>query len=164
MHHPHLLELRRKVDDFYHRIAGQHARSMACRRGCDACCKVDLSVFPVEAEPIRQALTDLPEDLRKAVAQRRESQEHCLFLVGGECVVYDERPLICRSQGLPLQLEDYSRTACELNFQGEQQPVSLPAVDVLNLATTNLLLSLIHRNDIAQRKLPDERVRLADLL
>lgn len=163
MSHPHLIELRSKVEAFHRRVETAYPQSLVCRRGCDACCRVDLSVFPVEAEPIRAVLSKLPLDLLKAIEHRRATDQHCVFLVGGECAVYDERPIICRSQGLPLQLEDHSRTACEFNFNREHKLETLHNDDVLNLKTMNMLLSLIHRFDLAVRGITDERVRLADL-
>jgi hypothetical protein len=162
--HPSLLELRAKVDSFFQRVQERHGDHLACRRGCDDCCKVDLTVFPVEAEPIRERLRTLPASTIETIGDRVRDDRHCLFLVRGECAVYEDRPIICRTQGLPLQTGDAERTVCPLNFQGEGLLEGLPDDAVLNLNTLNTLLSVLHRVHIGQAGLPDARVRLRELM
>jgi len=157
------VELRDKVDHFAERITAAYPNQVNCRRGCRGCCETDLTVFPVEAEPIEAALTTLPPETLARVRQRRLRQEHCVFLVEDECVVYAQRPLICRTQGILLQVDRGARTACPLNFAGEGEVEALPVTDVLNLNTLNLMLSVLHRLHIGQTAQEDRRVRLADL-
>ncbi|MEO0326216.1 MAG: YkgJ family cysteine cluster protein [Myxococcota bacterium] len=98
--------LRRRVDDFF--AAAERAGGLVCRRGCDACCRVGLTVGPLEADALRSALAALPPPTRAELAARSADAEvragqRCVFLgESGECTVYDDRPLVCRSQGLAL--------------------------------------------------------------
>jgi len=161
--HPSLVELRTKVDSLTARILRMHGDSIACRPGCAECCRADLTIFPVEAEPIRIALADLPPHLLEAVHERCRNQSHCIFLLEERCVVYDQRPLICRTQGLPLQIAADRRTACHLNFTPAGSLQELHPENVLNLNTLNTLLSLLHQLHIGPTGDPDRRVRLAEL-
>ncbi len=155
--HPALRSLRDNVDRFMAACLDGHRAVMACREGCAACCAADLTVFPVEAAPLAAAAAALPPALRAAVRGRAAAGAHCAFLVDGRCAVYAARPIICRTQGLPLRLDDDSVTACPRNFRGA--PEALPAEDHLDLTRLNTLLAVLHR------AAPGDggRVRLADI-
>lgn len=92
-----------------------HAPHLNCKAGCDSCC-MDFSIFPVEFFAIKkQAGDNLKNGIKPA------SDGECPFLVNHRCVIYDARPIICRTQGLPLLYmgdEQWELSACELNFTG----------------------------------------------
>ncbi len=158
---PRLTALRTKVAELADRIVASQGRWMRCAPGCSECCEVDFGVFPVEAEAVEASARALPEPIALEVARRLRAGLHCVFLVEHRCAVYDERPIICRAQGLPLQLDDGSRTACPLNFAQEGALEQLPAAQVLNLELLNRVLAGIQAATAGERGLPDDRVRLA---
>lgn len=93
------------------------ARPLHCEVGCQDCCIDDLTVFEVEAERIRRSVRD------GAVIEVAD-EGRCAFLDDdGWCQVYEARPYVCRTQGLPLRwLEEAAsgewverRDICELN-------------------------------------------------
>jgi Fe-S-cluster containining protein len=99
----------------------RHAERTVCRRGCSACCVDNLTVFEVEAERIRRAYPKLKRTKPHAPGA-------CALLDDdGACRVYNDRPYVCRTQGLPLAMfeEDEQgevqehRSICELNLEGE---------------------------------------------
>lgn len=95
-------------------LAERHRDRLQCRRGCADCCVDDLTVFEVEAERIRRAHGPMLADGTAAPPGR------CAFLDDeGACRVYDHRPYVCRTQGLPLRwIEDDGseyRDICPLN-------------------------------------------------
>lgn len=99
----------------------RHAERTVCRRGCSACCVDNLTVFEVEAERIRRAYPELER-------MTPHDPGACALLdEDGACRVYDARPYVCRTQGLPLAVfeEDEDgevrerRSICELNLEGE---------------------------------------------
>ncbi len=134
-----LVTLRSRVDAHFEAAAASAGPQMRCAEGCDACCHVDLSVFEVEAAPIRDALARLPEAARARVRAQADQTERCALLLDGRCTVYDQRPLICRSHGVAVQLDDGRVDHCPLNFT-EQPPE--PAT-VLRLAALNQPLSVM---------------------
>ncbi|THB79511.1 MAG: YkgJ family cysteine cluster protein [Desulfobacteraceae bacterium] len=96
---------------------------MACKKGCDACCRY-LSIFPVEAFAMARAFLNLDQDRRERINARiKEAPEVCPLLVDHVCVLYHARPLICRTHGYPVTFESDGALQvdfCPLNFKGVQ--------------------------------------------
>ncbi len=134
-----LVTLRTRVDAHFEGAATRAGPAMRCASGCETCCHVDLSVFEVEADAIREALTDLPGDVRARVRTQADRRDRCAMLVEGRCAVYAQRPLICRSHGLAVQTDDGDIEHCPLNFtQARPDPAG-----VLRLAAINEPLSVM---------------------
>lgn len=108
-----------------------NASRLACRAGCADCCTDGLTVFSLEAEVIRRHHADLLEH------GRPHEPGACAFLDGeGNCRIYEHRPYVCRTQGLPLRwLEEdeetgdiiESRDICPKNTDGT--PLEELAID-----------------------------------
>jgi hypothetical protein len=163
---PHLVTLRTRVDAHFDAAVARTPEGFACRAGCDQCCQ-RFSVFEVEAAPIRRALAELEA---KAPALRQQIREQgrdphataCALLVDGLCSVYAERPLICRSHGLPVAVPDPDEPDgallvdhCPLNFR----EVAPPRASVLVLEAVNRPLAVLAELDSPGAA----RVALADL-
>lgn len=150
--------LHQNASSFFDKVIDKNESTMACKKGCSACCRVDLSVFEIESELIRNWFMELSK-LEQVVLANKWAQESqggfCQFLKEDACTVYEVRPTICRTQGLPLFIEsenllDY----CPLNFT-EKTPEKN---DWLNLERLNTMLSLA-----ATTSKRETRVRLTDL-
>jgi len=70
----------------------------ACGLGCTRCCQDDITVFEVEAALIRQHHDDL-----LATGQPHGAGACAMLDPQGACRVYEQRPYVCRTQGLPLR-------------------------------------------------------------
>lgn len=109
-------KLRDKADQLTAQLSKQHRQHMACKKGCDLCC-MDFSIFPIEFFSIRAALSK--KDLSTLPSEAND-ENSCVFLQNHACTIYSERPIICRTHGLPLlYMNDDSQwelSACELNF------------------------------------------------
>lgn len=86
----------------------------ACRKGCDHCCHIPLTISKVEAEMIGRAtgrspqapaaairlaeLGDTEYDWQRAQAELQAAAPatSCPFLVNHACSIYESRPLPCR--------------------------------------------------------------------
>ena len=121
MEEPTLEKFYRNVERQTALLENVHDARLNCRRGCSACCVDDITVFEVEAENIRRKYPDLLEnDLPREAGK-------CAFLnEEGACRIYEARPYVCRTQGLPLRwLEEIEeeiyelRDICPLNDAGE---------------------------------------------
>lgn len=96
--------------------ADQIAPFAACRRGCDHCCHIPLTITTAEARLLSQVsgrpmtvpahaapLRNLDEvvGFRDRLAQLRADQDQlsraCPFLRDGACCVYEHRPVACRT-------------------------------------------------------------------
>lgn len=82
-----------------------------CRPGCRECC-IAFSILPLEAAHIRRHSSAGPKC--------GDAAAHCAFLENDRCTIYDLRPLLCRTQGLPVGYMSDSGavevSACPLNF------------------------------------------------
>lgn len=106
-------ELASNVDQFF----ASRSQGLNCHQGCSKCCEVDRSVFSLEADMIRDYLASLdPIDAQSLKSKLKNSIEgHCSFLSSGSCLIYEARPLICRSHGL-VHKRSSGPHHCELNY------------------------------------------------
>ena len=111
------------ADAFFGRVFAAHKDSMRCGPGCTSCCHPDLTVLPSEALAILLGLGRLdPAPLRRL--RRAGRADRCVLLGADElCSVYAERPLVCRSHGLPI-LQETEVGWCSLNFLDGAPPQS----------------------------------------
>ena len=153
-----IITLQENASGFFDKISQKHSTQMECKKGCSKCCKTDISVFEIEATRISEWLTSQTEEEKKrlfALWSTPHQEGYCAFLYNDQCTIYEARPLICRTQGLPLYLTtenvlDY----CPLNFTDGDPPKE----DWLNLERMNTLLSFA----ASSAKL-DQRIRLKKL-
>jgi Fe-S-cluster containining protein len=144
-----LEELHARVDEAAAKLAATHRDQLACRRGCFGCCVDDLSVFEIEADRIRRAM---PEGMTPHPPGR------CAFLdAEGACRVYEARPYVCRTQGLPLRWIDDEQEAefrdiCELN------DVAVESIESDACWTIGP-----HEQELAEMQRDGKRVKLRDL-
>jgi len=101
-----------------------------CPPGCDRCCRVSFTLFPVEAFHLREAFLRL----RPAVAQRVARQALaapspvCPFLLDGGCAVYASRPVLCRLHGYPFLRRVQGEDAVEIHPGCERLPLEAMSV------------------------------------
>lgn len=108
--------LRNKIDQIAQQLFAQHHAHVQCKKGCDLCC-MDYSIFPIEFYYIKSKL----ESEGLPALEKITDEKSCVFLKNHECTIYNHRPIICRTHGLPLlylngETEEWELSACELNF------------------------------------------------
>ena len=149
------------------RVAQLHAATLSCRPGCASCCR-PFSVLPIEASCVREAIGALDTASRERLDRNRaEGDACCPLLIDDLCAIYyAARPVICRTQGLPLAYVDEERqaievSACGLNFPDDH--VFAPE-DLLFLDPFNLRLAELNQAWCSTRKLdPATRIPLREL-
>ncbi|MBK7824351.1 YkgJ family cysteine cluster protein [Nannocystis sp.] len=173
-----LVQLRRRVDAHFDAALARSPAAFRCGPGCESCCHVRIGVFAVEAAAIRDALARLGDRdpaLRARLRVQADAPDHadrCALLVDGRCAVYDDRPLICRSHGLPIAAADPHDPAaslrldhCPLNFRDEPPPrASILRLDAVNQPLA-VLASLWDADTTHAARSPADapRIDLADL-
>lgn len=110
------ISLRDEIDLLAHRLQEQHHKHMHCKKACDLCC-INFSILPIEFYHIKSQLKK--NEIQPTGEQ--SSEEKCVFLQNHLCTIYQHRPIICRTHGLPLlylnsDTEEWELSACELNF------------------------------------------------
>jgi len=145
-----LAQLWAKVDAFAARVDAQLPGERACAEACHDCCAPGLSVTTIEGEAIAAFVERATPAERARVrdALARGSRDRCAALdARGACTIYEARPIVCRSHGLPLRLTSPGRRlpvvdACPKNFVGR----ALDGIDracVLDQATLSTMLAAI---------------------
>lgn len=157
--------LHENVSAFFDKFFKKYSGEMRCGLGCSRCCVANLSVFPVEAQAIedwfgslgpkkRQELRSLwTTDVDDSTTSKGPST--CTFLVDHACTIYEVRPSVCRTQGLPLKIassddsiesdqKKFELSLCELNFPDENK-IPDPS-EWLDLERLNTLLVIAQKH------------------
>lgn len=126
-----------EVDLLVDTLAGRLLEHIRCAPGCSSCCRT-FSVCPLE----RSLLAMFSRPLLQPCGGSQ-----CQLLVDDRCSVYPLRPLICRTQGVPIGyvddvLEQIEVSACSLNFAESH---SFTADDLLFLDPFNSRLAELNR-------------------
>ncbi|MCD6500375.1 MAG: YkgJ family cysteine cluster protein [Deltaproteobacteria bacterium] len=151
-----ILALYRRVDAFFDAAQAAQPDQVVCKPGCSACCHVDLGLFGIEADLVRQAFARLDPAVQVKAGQRAAEGRHCAMLDDdGRCIVYEDRPLICRSHGLAVDLGE-RLDHCPLNYASKPpEPEHVLSLDVVNevLVVANRLYGA-----------SGSRIRIADIV
>ena len=135
--------LRGKVDDFSGQMYSRYPTRFACRAGCDGCCQTERVVSDMEYDALAGAVAALEEDTRARLAAAAEAagpDAPCPLLLDARCSVYAERPVVCRSHGMPILMEG-KRDVCPLN---EFELDALPSEHLLSVDTLTAILVAVN--------------------
>ncbi|TLM97571.1 YkgJ family cysteine cluster protein [bacterium] len=159
-----------KVDGLCGEIVSGFPGEVVCGKGCDSCCR-HISVFWVEAVSMAKAVADLPDqqaDFIRGRAHSAAADGVCPLLHQGACLLYEHRPIICRTHGLPILTgETAPRTIdfCPRNFQRLD---TIPGSAVIDLDRLNEALAAVNalfmRRYFQGKHSPSERLTIADAL
>ncbi len=166
-----------EVNRLTSKLSERYRPHLQCQSGCSGCCHHHLSVFPVEAATIQSAIQNLSNETKtiiKLQAQKTIQQESrgepvaCPLLIDDQCSIYNSRPIICRTQGLPLlyEAEDGNLEVdfCPLNFTAENATDSLEENHLVPLDVLNLKLSIANLEFCQEHGIePNHRIKIADL-
>ena len=161
-----------KVAAFSEKIFSLHGGEISCQEGCSRCCVEGLSVLPVEAHYIKAGLRQ--NDL---ITVPQTVTAHCVFLDSqGACQIYEYRPIVCRTHGLPLHRGTEVRapststlrvlnddiTTCDLNFTTRRHIEKEKALDEVTLQKLLFVVNarFCEQND---EKNPSKRSLLREL-
>ncbi len=112
-------ELVAEIDKEVQRISELFPKgSIQCKPGCFECC-INFSVFPLEAALVNERLSE-------QINRVSTKEDLCRLLKNERCSVYEVRPIICRTQGIPLGYihEDSGAievSSCNLNFPQDHE-------------------------------------------
>jgi len=139
-----------RADVFFRSVAGTQPHNLQCGRGCSLCCYGLFEIGSGDVPILADGLAKLHPSRRRKIIRRalaivassrhpnlrecsplekeaffdRTASVPCPNLDDtGACMVYESRPLVCRTFGLPLRNgEKYLGDVCELNFTKAAQP------------------------------------------
>lgn len=143
---------------------------MKCVNGCAKCCHVDLSIYTSEATLILEWFKTLSINKKEIIVKNHSELGRCIFLdEKNSCLVYEVRPVICRTQGSLLLFRDEDNgqayiDICPLNFENSEIPAANKALDLDRL---NALLATCHQHteimQEVQAEALDERISMRTL-
>ncbi len=138
-----------RADAFFKDVARSQPGNLQCGRGCSLCCHGLFEIGGADVAVIADGLAKLHHARRSMIIRRavrivaesrhpnlrecspiekeeffdRTASTPCPNLgEGGHCMIYEDRPLVCRTFGLPLRDgARYIGDVCELNFTAASQ-------------------------------------------
>lgn len=162
-------QLLARVDALCLEISNILQGQITCSEGCSSCC-TSITLFPVEAAALRAAMDLLPveeaDSIRRHVAAHAEG-ERCPLLSHHRCLLYDARPIICRTHGLPVMFAEENEKkvdCCPLNLSESE---SLPGKAIIDLDRVNAVLVAVNALYLTQKDLPEdmpERLTIAEAI
>lgn len=159
-----LKELYQKVAEFENGLSPFTRSKMQCQNKCSRCCRVNISVFQVEADLITAWFVGLSEEQKQILKKSwLVSSENgvCSLLKNDSCTIYETRPLICRTQGLVFRFIQDSKELLDVCPLNKDVLEKVQPKEILNLDLLNLILSQLESVD-AQNQFR-ERINLSDL-
>ncbi|HLG98421.1 MAG TPA: YkgJ family cysteine cluster protein [Bryobacteraceae bacterium] len=107
---------------------------LLCRPGCNQCCYGPFEITQLDAQRLREGLTELDQrDAERAARVRQRARKAALGGIGdddpcpaldpqfGTCDLYTARPITCRAFGPPVRCESGVVGICELCFEGASE-------------------------------------------
>lgn len=158
--------LQENASGFFDKVIEKNSSQMECKAGCSKCCYTDISVFDIEADLVRDWFDQKTPEHKveiKTLWANKVQDGACQFLYDEKCSIYEVRPIICRTQGLPLHLtKENILDYCPKNFKDSEPEKT----DWLNLDRLNTLLSFAASTGgrdgrIRLKKLKDELLKKA---
>ncbi len=157
-----------KVDSLCREIILLSGDAIACRKGCDGCCR-QFSVFPVEAFNIACAVAALDpaqaEMIRDRALSLRDGDD-CPLLDRGCCLLYGQRPIICRTHGLPILIRNGATLTvdfCPRNYRNAESVEGRCIIDLDRLNETLAAINNIFVKDCFSLHLPlSDRMSIAE--
>lgn len=133
------------ADRHFGKVASEHSDQLACRKGCVLCCFGLFEISRLDLARLEAGIAALPPDVRERVEGESDDilarhphpddweevseEERDAFFIrtagvkcpmldpSGGCSVYADRPLLCRTFGLPIrQAKEWIGDECGLNF------------------------------------------------
>lgn len=86
--------------DLLGRFSDAASPYVACKRGCNHCCHIQVAITGVEAQLLGSKIGVRPAKLNPPQLRPRDSFGYntpCTFLENGECSIYEHRPFACRN-------------------------------------------------------------------
>jgi len=161
-------QLTARVDALCASIAANLGKQITCSAGCSSCC-TSITVFPVEASALRVALKSLPtaqaEEIIRYVSEHARG-ERCPLLLHHRCLLYEARPIICRTHGLPIIYTTDGQRSSDCCPHNLTETESLSGTSVIDLDKLNTLLVAVNSIYLSQTDSaePDLRVTIAEAL
>lgn len=132
-----------------------HGDSIVCRAGCDECC-VNFTIGVGEFAALKGKILNLPE------CSANKDRGSCFFLNNGLCSIYEFRPVICRTHGLPVRfaVDDGS---VEYSTCGKNSPITMNESNTIDIDSINEKLAILNMLALKENPSLKERYYLYEI-
>lgn len=118
---------------------------IACKKGCSACCKMNVSISSVEAEQIAKYTQKNIRHLKRSIAHAigHFSGIACPFLIENVCSIYEVRPYMCRAH-VSFDTSSYwcePERAYDAELQGVKFAGAMTAYKAIHEKTSNAIFA-----------------------
>ena len=145
-------EFLEKLDAKVASIVEANRAKINCKLGCNSCCKSGLTVGWIEALLIKDHFDSLVAAKKSEIIKELGAMgsSHCEFLQSnGGCAIYESRPVVCRTQGVPNRLLDASTgsveiSICSLNYLNGETDDLKPG-EIIDSDTVSLVKAAFNR-------------------
>jgi len=171
------LDLVARLDGFLAAIRERYGQQILCPEGCSDCCRVSLTLWPVEAYHLARGVKSLsPSDLeRLRMEASKDGEERCPLLIQGRCALYSHRPILCRTHGFPFLSREEAEggTAllgyCPRSLRVVKEEARWEGRYILDLDNLNYLLAAVNQLFVGELPGPNLsrrpiRISLAEVL
>ena len=148
-----------KLNNYEMKLLQKYGGSINCKKGCSDCCILE-SVFSIEAYMIYSYL--LEAKIIPIVYTSNKKKDKCIFLKDKTCAIYNTRPVICRTHGYPV-LIDERIDMCPKNFNDIQSIASEVILDLENVNNVIASINIIFQKEIKENFFLKERITFKEL-
>ena len=161
-------DLLTRVDRLLEGIQRQYSGHIVCHKGCDCGCR-NLSVFPIEALSLVNAVQNLSKETGAKIRQRAAAASfwNCPLLEDRICSMYTFRPIICRTHGFPLLTHYRGRPSigyCRYNFKDMSSVPDDAIIDLNNINRTLRAINASVVGELAHVLYLPERLSIAEAI
>lgn len=153
-----------RVNDLCREIDASLTGQITCSAGCSSCCTA-ITIFPVEAAALGTALSRLPPHEAAAIRRHVTGQadgERCPLLADHRCLLYTDRPIICRTHGLPVIVTQNDQRQVDCCPRNPIDTTTLTGSHIIDLDRLNPLLVAINALFLTQSEaVTPERLTIA---
>jgi Fe-S-cluster containining protein len=154
------------------RLERLHRSQLRCGPGCSSCCIGTLAISKLESYMIWNALQSMEPEINKWLMERKiQLSNQCQFLQNDICLIYRNRPMICRTHGLPILFitdHDTFIDACRLNFTDIHEDNYFIESNILDMGPFNGELAKLDKQFcervIGMKWIPEDRVPLSCIM
>lgn len=139
-------KLLERVDVLCSDIEKNLCEHITCHAGCSGCCQA-ISLFPVEAYALQIGLENISQTEKLLLEQLPldKTSESCPLIHNNRCLIYNHRPIICRTHGFPILYRDDGKQHIDICPNNRLHDITLSGSDVIDIDRLNTLLVSVNR-------------------
>ncbi len=175
-----LRQLFKQIDNAVNTVSSQFPNAFKCRKGCSDCCNAAFDISFAEARLIKKSFLILGRKTRKQILKRAKAAQRLweetvekapdsistvripcpLLSKDEECLLYEVRPVNCRTYGVPTEINGKGHVC---SFSGFLPGKSYPTIRLNVIQEQLLKIGMEVEPRLAQKRWPISAILLGDI-